>query len=105
PKHLLAGVTLLSFDGTTCIVRYRFRGEDYEFLAKPEGSWMDVNSVLRAFNTFMRQIGHETRAFRLMHGPGANGEHAFFLCAPEAPFRAVAADLGLPLAPEPPAQE
>jgi hypothetical protein len=100
PQHLLGGVKLTSFEGTTCAVRYRYRGQEYGFLARPSGSWMDVASVLQAFNGFMRQIGREERAFRLAEGPGSNGEFPFFLCAREAAFRQVAAKVYIPLAPE-----
>jgi hypothetical protein len=98
PQHLLAGVTLTSREGTTCTVCYRYQGMEYGFIARPNGTWMDVASVLRAFNTFMQQIGREERAFRLADSPASNGEHAMFLCARGTAFQHVAESLHIPLA-------
>jgi hypothetical protein len=98
PPQQIAGLKLGSFEGTTCTVRYRYRGQEREFSARPDGSWMDAQGVLRAFNAFMQEIGREERAFRLADAPGTDGEHAFFLCAKQQPFLAAAAELGIPLA-------
>ena len=100
PQHLLAGVTLTSFEGTTCTVCYRYHGVEYGFIARPNGTWMDVASVLRAFNAIMQQIGREERAFRLADSPRSNGEYAIFLCAKGMTFRQIAESLHIPLAEE-----
>jgi hypothetical protein len=92
----LRDVQLVSFEGSSCTVRYSYRGQEHAFTVDSSGASMDADSVIRAFNELMKRIGREDRAFRLK-GPGGEDAWAMFLCANETLFRQAAATLHIPL--------
>ncbi len=91
-----SGIPVISFEGTTCEVRFSYAGQVHAFSVTPNGSWMDVDGVLRAFNAFMTRTGRRDRAFRLAADTGGS-YHALLLCADEVGFLQAADWLGLPV--------
>jgi len=96
PEQLLGDAPIISFEGTTCTVRYVYRGQEHGFVVPSNGSSMNVSGVVGAFNEFMRQLDRSERAFRLK-GPRGDDAWALFLCANEAAFRRIAKQLHIPL--------
>ncbi|MFL6605619.1 MAG: hypothetical protein ACJ8R9_30380 [Steroidobacteraceae bacterium] len=96
PEHLLRGVPLVSFEGTTCVVRFTHEGREHSFTARADSSSLDVRAVLDAFNSLMAQIGRPQRAFRLGEDPDLS-DTALFVCADGASFEEAARKLHIPL--------
>ena len=91
------GVPLYSSAGAQWIVSYRQGDQLREFTAEALGTWMDVPPVVRAFDGLMAEMGRPERAFQFAPCREGHKEFAAFVVAPVEPFRALAAELGLPL--------
>ena len=72
-------------------------GNAYGFIANCQGSWVDVDAVLRHFDEFMARLGRTDRAFRLSLGRDDDPCWAFSSSATTRDFRELVRRLGVPL--------
>lgn len=93
---LLKGIPLYTTEGSEEGVHFVHGQRDYRFAVHPNGTWMDVQGVMEAFNRFMGEIGRPERAYRLESPRDWGGEAALFLCADEQRFAEVSRRLRLP---------
>lgn len=75
-------------------VRFIFKDQVFRFYARSMGTWMDVASVLNAFEEFMAHIGRAERVFALELDWS---EFGAYLCAPTEIMERVNARLRIPL--------
>ncbi|TXI90341.1 MAG: hypothetical protein E6Q34_09150 [Burkholderiaceae bacterium] len=93
----ISEIPLYSNEGTCCLVRFIYNDQVYNFAAYPEGSWMDVWSVLHAFNLFMQHLGRNERAYWLEDAHDWNSEWQIFFCANHMEFDQLNQGLCLPV--------
>lgn len=90
------GLPVYTTEGTLLKVVVYFQGRGYEFFAAPWGTWLDVWSVLHAFDLFMAQIGRPERIFWLTP-EDERDDWAFLVCALPDKFRLACEMLRLPV--------
>lgn len=59
--EVLSGVPVYASDGAHWIVRYRHGDENHSFACQAKGTWMDVPSVMAAFDRQMARLGAPRR--------------------------------------------
>ncbi len=96
PQLSQEGVRIYQRDGRA-VVRFKYAGKSHGFFVESKGTWMDVPSVLKGVDDFMKDLGRPDRVFQLATMRGDSGEWPLFLVADPARFEPAAGRLALPV--------
>jgi phosphoribosylformylglycinamidine (FGAM) synthase-like amidotransferase family enzyme len=79
------------------LVQFSHAGRQHGFMYSENGSWMDVDAVVNAFNRFMAELNRPDRVYQFAKPREESGEHRAFVVADARRFPQAAERLALPL--------